>query len=94
MRDRPFNCPKCMKPTNIPDVWCADCGGEMAQINVHMLLDGLRTAERYEREFTQRLIDRDEECGPGERISLVRLKLAAHETASMFIDEIARRAER
>lgn len=94
MSDRPFNCPKCCKPTNIPDVWCDECGGRMAQMNVHMLLDGLRCAEQYEREFTEQMIDRDDEAGPGRMHALVALKLAARNVASEFVDEIARRADK
>jgi hypothetical protein len=67
----------------------------MAHLNVHMLLDGMRTAERYEREFTEGLCDAErQDAGPGERAALISLKLCAHDTARRFINEIARRAEK
>ncbi len=95
MGDRPFNCPKCCKPTNMPDVWCDDCGGALAQLNIQMVLDGMRCAEFYEQQITDQMVDReDDTIGPGRIMALVRLKMAAHEIARMFHDEVVRRAER
>lgn len=64
----------------------------MKDLNIYMLLAGLRTAEQYEREITERMIDRDQ-VGPGERAVLCSLKLAASKTAREFTEEIATRSE-
>jgi hypothetical protein len=95
MSDRPFNCPKCNTPTEFDETLCADCQpSAFDNMNIHMLLDGMRTAERYEREFTEQLCDAERtDAGPGERAALISLKLCAYDTARKFITEIARRAE-
>jgi len=67
----------------------------MKDLNIHMLLDGMRTAERYEREVTEALCQSSrDDIGPGERAALIDLKLAAHASARKFIDEIAARTEK
>ena len=102
MSDRPYNCPRCNAPVENNDELCDTCTASKithqdatySGMNIYMLLDGMRTAERYEREFTERLCQQDEDAiGPGERLALINLKLAAHESARTFIEVIARRAE-
>ncbi len=101
MSDRPFNCPRCNTPVENEDDLCDTCKASKIThqdhtyrgMNIHMLLDGMRTAERYVRELTEQLCQPEDEVGPGERMALIDLKLAAHASARAFIDEIAQRAE-
>lgn len=67
----------------------------MHDLNIHMLLDGIRTAEAYERDMTERLCapDASTDVGPGERLALCFLKSAAHDTARKFVEELARRVD-
>jgi len=67
----------------------------MHDLNIHMLLDGMRTAEAYERDMTERLCAPDActEVGPGERLALCFLKTAAHDTARKFVDEVDKRVD-
>lgn len=67
----------------------------MHDLNIYMLLDGLRTAEACDRDLAERLGQPDDstDVGPGERLALCILKTATHDAARKFITEIVKRTE-